>query len=616
MVKVIKKRTLLWLLLLIGGVWLAAGVIRSTRTSATHTNTLISSDRLYQHTKYLASDELTGRLSGTPGAEKAAEYIAREFARLGVSAPDGYQKYQQTFSFVSGIDLGRNNQLAIGSGADSGLGRELRLSQEFMPTAFSVSGHFQGGAAFAGFGISAANLNYDDYLDLDVKGQFVFVLRYGPDGNDQHSQFHRHHALRYKALTAREKGASGIVYIDDQEEFSKSTLSKLRYDAEFADSGIAAVAVSLPVARELFRTVGQDLDGLKKSIMAGKKPRSVSLPNLYLSLRTELHKITKGTANVVGVLHGNGDRLKEEAIVIGAHYDHLGLGEMGSLSEKRGHEIHNGADDNASGTAGLLELAKVFALRREELKRSLVFVAFSGEEEGLLGSKHYVSHPPIPLEKTVAMVNMDMIGRMKGNRLTVGGSGSSPLWKELLGRLEQGSRLELKYDDDGYGPSDHASFYAKDIPVLFFFTGVHQDYHRPTDDYDKINLAGQQAVLELVFEAVMNVSQQDIRPLFSKVKESPAARGRGEFRVYLGTIPEYGEEVEGVKLSGVRDGSPAAKAGLKSGDIIIQCGGKQIKNVYDYTYVLGDRNVGDVLEIVVLRGNDRLKLQAILEARP
>src|SRR4030095_8893883 len=224
------------------------------------------------------------------------------------------------------------------------------------------------------------------------------------------------------------------------------------------------------------------------------------------------------------------------------------------------------------------------------------------------------SAPAFPLENTVAMINMDMIGRMKDNRVIVGGSGTSPEWKELLTRLQPAS-LDLKFQDDGYGPSDHASFYAKNIPVLFFFTGVHSDYHRLSDDSDKINLAGAVNVLQLVFETVQAVSQQEARPAFSKAKESKESSGRSEFRVYLGTIPDYGEEVEGVKLSGVRDGSPAAKAGMKGGDIIVECAGKQIKNVYDYTYVLGERKPGDVVEIAVLRNNERVKMQVTLEER-
>jgi len=607
MKKPLAKRIVLSCALVFASAWLTVAVIRSKRTDNGNGKSVISSSELLRHIQYLASDELAGRLAGTAGAEKAAAYVAREFEKQGLAPSAGKKSSLQPFTFVSGIELGTDNRLSVAT-------EPLELKKDFMPTSFSLAGDFQGTAIFAGHGISAAALKYDDYQNIDVNDRFVFVLRYGPEGNNPHGQFHRQHALRYKAMTAREKGARAIVYIDDEEQFSKSTLSKLRYDADFADSGIAALSISLPKAQELFKRAGLDLDALKKEIATTKKPLTRDLQPIQLAFHCELRKVTPTTANVVGVLEGNDPVRKKEALVIGAHYDHIGLGELGSLAEGRGREIHNGADDNASGTAGLLELARVLASQRASLKRSLVFAAFSAEEEGLLGSKHYVSAPAFPLENTVAMINMDMIGRMKDDRVIVGGSGTSPLWKEMLPRLKPGN-LDLKFQDDGYGPSDHASFYAKDIPVLFFFTGVHQDYHRPSDDADKINLPGASSVLELIFETAQALSQQDARPTFSKAKKSKEARGRGEFRVYLGTIPDYGEEVEGVKLSGVREGSPAAKAGMKSGDIIVECAGKQVKNVYDYTYILGERKQGEVVEIVVLRGNERVKLQVTLEER-
>ncbi len=607
MTKPIARRIVLISAFLLGSAWLAVAVIRSKRAENGNVNSPISTSELFRHIQYLASDELAGRLAGTAGAEKAAAYVAREFEKQGLTPAPGKQSRLQSFTFISGVELGADNRLSV-------VAEPLELKRDFMPTSFSLTGDFQGPAIFAGHGISAPALKYDDYQNIEVKDRFVFVLRYGPEGNNPHGQFHRQHALRYKALTAREKGARGIVYVDDEEQFSKSTLSKLRYDADFADSGIAALSISLPKARELFKRAGLDLDALKKEIASTKKPVTRDLPQIQLAFHCELRKLTPTTANVVGVLEGSDPVLKNEAIVIGAHYDHIGLGDLGSLAEGSGRQIHNGADDNASGTAGLIELARISARERANLKRSLVFVAFSAEEEGLLGSKHYVSSPAFPLEKTVAMINMDMIGRMKDDRVIVGGSGTSPQWKELLPGLKP-TNLDLKFQDDGYGPSDHASFYAKDIPVLFFFTGVHQDYHRPSDDTEKISLQGASKVLELVLKTAHALSQQDARPAFSKAKDSKESRGRGEFRVYLGTIPDYGEEVEGVKLSGVRDGSPAAKGGMKGGDIIVECAGRQIKNVYDYTFVLGERKPGEVVEIVVRRGNERVRLQVTLEER-
>ena len=320
--KPLTKRITLISAFLLASTWLTVAVIRSKRVENGHAKSVISASELSKHIQYLASDELAGRLAGTAGAEKAAGYIAREFEKEGLVPAAGRPSRLQPFTFVSGIELGTDNRLTVA-------GEPLELKKDFMPTSFSLAGDFQGPAIFAGHGISTPALKYDDYQNIDVKDRFVFVLRYGPEGNNPHGQFHRQHPLRYKAMTAREKGARGIVYIDDEEQFSKSTLSKLRYDADFADSGIAALAVSLPKAREIFKRSGLDLDALKKEIAATKKPATRDLPQIQLAFHCELRKVTPTTANVVGVLEGSDPVLKKEAIVIGAHYDHIGLGDVG-----------------------------------------------------------------------------------------------------------------------------------------------------------------------------------------------------------------------------------------------------------------------------------------------
>ncbi len=587
----------------------------------------VTAYRLAAHLKYLSSDELVGRLAGTPGAEKAAEYIAREFKSYGLRPKGEGGAYLQPFTFVSGVRLSSASTNRAEVFCDKSRDttspqaaiheqRELRLGMEFMPAAFSQNGTFRGGVCFVGYGISAPELSYNDYQGVDVKDKLVFVLRHGPEGDDVHSKFGKYHALRHKALTAREKGAKAIVFIDDGADFSKSTLSRLRYDNSFADSGIAAFAISKSVALEILRPGGIDLEAIQKQIASDKKPHSAAVPSVQIEFQCDLTKEMQSTANVLGYLEGSDAALKQELIVVGAHYDHLGMGENGSLASHPGHEIHHGADDNASGTAGVLELARVSALHAGTLKRSLLFIAFSAEEEGLLGSKYYVNHPAFPLEKTVAMVNMDMIGRMRDKRLIIGGAGTSPVWRDLLIRVNRDWGFELKFQDDGYGPSDHSSFYGKDIAVLFFFTGVHPDYHRPTDDFEKLDTFSEEKLLKFAYEVIAQVDTLDTRPLFTKAKETPRPQGASEFRVYLGTIPDYGEEVDGVKLTGVREGSPAAKAGLKGGDIIVECGGKKIKNIYDYTYVLQEHKVGEMVDIVVLRNRERMSLRAILESRP
>ncbi len=346
--------------------------------------------------------------------------------------------------------------------------------------------------------------------------------------------------------------------------------------------------------------------------------------------------------NVVGILEGNDSTLKNEAIVIGAHYDHLGRGGMGSLVANS-KEIHHGADDNASGVAAMIELARQFAKSKNN-KRTLIFIAFGGEEEGLLGSKFYVNNPAFPIEKTVAMINMDMVGRLKDDKLTVGGIGTASEWENLVREKNSfypnkndknkkeavvlGSKgaipvektdenavllsplpeayFDLQLNQDGFGPSDHSSFYGKQIPVLFFFTGTHLDYHKPSDTADKINYEGLEKIMNYVGEIARSIDQNPTRPTYKVAPTSSTGGGRTSFNVTIGVIPGYGDSNDGMPLDGVRDGSPAAIAGLKAGDKIVKFAGKEVKNVQDYTKILGELKADTEYEIEVMRGTERL----------
>jgi aminopeptidase YwaD len=373
-------------------------------------------------------------------------------------------------------------------------------------------------------------------------------------------------------------------------------------------------------------------------------------PSAKLSLSTDLIRREVPASNVVGILDGSDPVLKNEVIVVGAHYDHLGRGGEGSLAPKEG-DIHHGADDNASGTAGLLELARIFSQQHPRPRRTIVFIAFSGEEEGLLGSNYYVNHPIVPLANTVAMINMDMIGRMKDNKLIVGGVGSAQGWRdlvarsnveasfkptsesnppdtivhgngtpviaangELIGSTTPRQAFALTLSEDGYGPSDHSSFYAKQIPVFFFWTGTHEDYHKPSDTADKINYEDESRILNLVSRVVLDIDSNDKRPVYAVAKSESTGRSTG-FRVYLGTIPNYADSSDGLLLDGVREDSPAARAGIKAGDRIVKLAGRDVHNVYDYTYALGEMKAGQEYEVELLRGGERLKLKLTPAAR-
>lgn len=334
--------------------------------------------------------------------------------------------------------------------------------------------------------------------------------------------------------------------------------------------------------------------------------------------------------NVVGVLEGRDKILKNEAIVIGAHYDHLGRGGQGSLAANS-TDIHHGADDNASGTAAIIELARQFAKDRSN-KRTLIFIAFSGEEDGIFGSKYYVDNPVFPLDKTVAMINLDMVGRLKDDMLTIGGIGTATEWKSLVenansrptsftpvydpSKVSYRKLFRLQLNDDGFGPSDHSSFYGKQIPVLFFFTGTHLDYHKPSDTADKINYDGEIMVVAYIAEIIKAIDQSLTRPTYTVAKSSGTPGGRTGFSISLGTIPTYADSTDGMLLDGVRENSPASKAGLKAGDKVIKLAGKDIRNVVDYTAAMSEMKPDVEYEIVFVRGGETLTLKIVPAKRP
>jgi hypothetical protein len=574
---------------------------------------LTASDVQY-HVNYLASDSLEGRLSGTPGAEAAATYIAAEFKRFGLRPLGDNKSYNQSFDFVGDISLGQHNRLTLRRGQRD---TTLMINKDFIPAGFSSSDSVTGEVIFAGYGISATEQNYDDYAGIEVNGKIVLALRYSPTSHDPHQNFAKFEPMRYKALQARQHGARALLVVagvsdkSDSAATSGDQLPKLRFDRSAADAGLPITYITSAAANWLLAETGESIESLQAKINQNKKPASFSLSGVYADLVTEVKQERRVTANVIGKLPGTDPVLKEQAVIIGAHYDHLGRSSEGAMDPEKEGQIHNGADDNASGTAGVLELAQYFATKPHRPRRSLIFMTFSGEELGLLGSSYYVNQPLFALDHTVAMINMDMIGRMRDSTLVVQGIGTSPYWQSLIERLNQSFNFKLTLKKDGPGPSDHSSFYQKNIPVLFFFTNEHEDYHRVTDDADKINAQGEARILSLVAQVVEEVANRDSTLLFTKAEpERPAMRG---FRVWVGTMPDYAAEVEGMRISGVRGGSPAERAGLQSGDIIIKFGKFDIKNIYDYTYALGEFSPGETVPVVVKRGDQTITVTVTLE---
>ena len=585
------------------------------REPARYVSPDITARELQQHVAYLASDELEGRASGTRGNELAARYIADQFGSYGLNPAGDNGTWFQSFQVLSKVEADDQNNMKISAGKRSS---SLALKTEFIPLSYSADTAVTAGVVFVGYGIAADTLNYNDYANVDVSGKIAVILRYSPDYGKPDSKFYDYAPLYRKVFTAREKGAAGVILVTGPADEEKPSLVPLRAERGLSSSGIAAVSTTAPIVDSLLRWSGskKNLRALQQSIYDTKAPESFEVRGVTVAMRTHITKIYASTANVVGYLEGNDPQLKNETIVLGAHFDHLGLGGPGSGSlQPDTVAIHNGADDNASGTSALMEIAQALSAERGILKRSYVFIAFTGEEMGLLGSAHYVKNPAVPLERTTAMFNLDMVGRLRDSALTVEGIGTSPLWKPLLEKENELFHFRLKLGQGGTGPSDHASFYAKDIPVLFFFTGLHDDYHRPSDDWDKINYEGERQVAQFAFQVANDLDAAE-KPAFVRVQTSASdSASRRGFRVTFGIVPDYSEDENGLKISGTRPASPAEKAGLKGGDVITKFRGKDIKSIYDLTYVLGECRPGDEVDVEFKRGGEVKSAKVKLEAR-
>lgn len=573
-------------------------------------NPEVTTEEIKEHISFLASDKLKGRDSGTEELFGAAVYISDEFKNYGLE-PLFKDGFLQEFPFVKTIELTDKNSLSFST---NGSEVELKLREDYITVPFSGNTDVNASLVFAGFGISASDLNYDDYSGIDVKNKIVIVFRNTPEPAVAHSGFDAHSPLRKKSSVARDKGAAGIIFINPYDSNKTSDdLVEFSFDRGGAMSDFSVQSVKRIFIEELLHNEGINLKDVYNKILESKKPSSFELKNSSAKISTEVKEVEAVSWNVAGYLEGKDPELKNELIIIGAHFDHLGMGGEGSLYRGDEPQIHNGADDNASGTTGVLELAEKFASRKNNLKRSIVFITFSGEELGLLGSNYFVNNLPFPVEDAITMVNIDMIGRLKDSSLIVYGTGTSSDWKDILNNNNKYG-FKLTFNDEGFGPSDHSSFYGKKIPVLFFFTGTHEDYHKPSDDTEKINFTGEKDILNYVYDIVTAIDKNPIRPdyLLVEKKESGQMFAR---KVYVGTVPDFASNVDGYKISGVSEGSPAQLAGLQGGDIIISFGGKKISNIYDFTYALGDFVPGDEVDVIVKRGEDEIAFKVKLASK-
>jgi aminopeptidase YwaD len=608
--------------------------ISAQKTSETEAN-------LRKHVGYLASDALEGRRTGESGATSAAGYVTNMFANYklkgGVSQTKNGKisnNFLQPFPYIAGVSIADSgNTFTLDVAKNDGQKMTFDDKPGFKPIGSSPNGQVSDReVVFAGYGIVSEEQKYDDYKNLDVRNKVV--IAYNGNSNSRFDAY-------TKAKIAKDKGAVGLLLISRESDIEKDKLAALKYDQASGETAVPTLLISRKTAADLFGTTETKVVEIEK-ILSSNTDAAIRIiveinSKAIVGFKVNLIKKETETYNVIGILEGNDAQLKNEAIIIGAHYDHLGKGGQGSLAVNS-TEIHYGADDNASGVSAMLELARQFAKEKKN-KRTLIFIAFGGEEEGLLGSKFYVNNPIFPLNKTVAMINMDMVGRLKDDKLTVGGIGTANEWKSLVEskneiipkvygdskkatssnafaeKRESVYRFSLQLNEDGFGPSDHSSFYGKQIPVLFFFTGTHEDYHKPSDTADKINYGGLLKITEYVADITRYIDQSSTKPTYKVAQSSGTGGGRMSFNVSLGTVPAYGDSTDGMLIDAVRDNSPAAKSGLKAGDKIVELAGKDVRNVQDYTIILGELKADTEYEIVVMRGAEKLTLKIIPAAR-
>lgn len=648
---------------------LSAGWISSAASAADAADE--AKARLLDQLKFLASDELEGRGVGTAGLNSAAEFLRNEFRTMGLAVDRVNGGAFQTFNLITGAKQSAPATLQL-VGPD-GKTFELQPGTDFDVCSFAGSGAFEGDLVFAGYGIEDNDPPYNDFAGLNVEGKVVLILRRNPrQAASKARGTPRNAELRTKLSHAHQHKAAAVLFVNDpysvkeKAESRRLGIAKAAVEvAEFADAflsstgaeadKVAAAKDKLTQSVQRWKTLkdagtkavddelmkfgyagyGDDkpippafhitqsqadmllkaalqknLADLEAAIDKDFMPQSAALPGWKVKGSTSIERIRSDVFNVIGVLDGEGSKA-QETIVIGAHYDHVGRGGASSLAPGS-NDVHNGADDNASGTVALVELARRFAARRQKLPRRLVFIAFTGEELGLLGSAKYVKDPVFPLEQTIAMFNMDMVGRLQDDKLTVFGSGTSPRWEPELKALNEQAGFKLTFKPEGFGPSDHSSFYGKKIPVLHLFTNNHPDYHRPTDDWDKINIDGMYRIVDLLAKEVEQTAYNPDRPEYVEVKGRAQVERAGN-RPYFGTIPDFSGEGDGYAITGAAPGSPADKGGLKGGDRIIAMGENKISGLDDFDLALRKFKPGDEIAVTVLRDGKPVTLKVTLD---
>lgn len=553
-------------------------------------------NRLKKDVYTLAADSFLGRKPATKGDSLAQRYILNEIKLTKAKLID--QKGLQAVSFVSDIDIMPENSMIIDN-------NEMQLRRDFIPALFSSSQTLETSAFFVGYGLYSKkgdSIVFNHYQKNNIEGKWAVFFQDAPE-NLKISK--RELRDRTKVLTAKDRGAAGVILVTN-----KNSLPEQQFDRISSNSGIPTIYIN----KEVFNYLCSLNHYVADSLVA-QASRNLFNPiafNTIIKAKTNVKPVYATSNNVIAITTGSDSKLKYEYIVVGAHFDHLGMGGEGSGSRKPDTlAVHNGADDNASGVAGVLELMRLIEKAKQKPKRSIIWVAFTGEEMGLLGSKEFVKNPPVELSKIKTMINLDMIGRMNDSipRLSISGSGTGSVFTSMLDSLSKQTSFAVKLNPDGNGPSDHASFYGKNIPVLFINSGIHTDYHTPMDDREKINYKSMVQIVDFTEKLLYTIANYTNTIDFKETRSSQQSQNYGDTKITLGIIPDVSGTTEGLLVEGVKAGGYADKAGLKKGDIIINLDGKEIKNIYDYMARLNQLELGRLLHIEIIRNGKKELLQ-------
>jgi len=571
----------------------------------------ITTKDILQHLQYLASDAMKGRYPGTKESKEVSDYLKQHYQNAGLKlmCDSGFQY----FDITSGMIPGKNNTMKFEN-------KNFTYGKDFLTYSFSSNDTLDTAVVFAGYGfdIKKDTLLWQDYAGINIKNKWVMILTGDPGSDSTRNPWRRYSFDRNKAITAHDLGAAGVIFVISEKNYPADNLEGNMVDLGYYNVDIPVLQITRKMANKLLKSKNTNISSLENELRQNKKPHSFIL-DVSIKATTDLLRTKLSTRNVVAIIPGTDSLLKNEYIVVGAHYDHLGmLGDVNNSQGSSKKEVYNGADDNASGTVGLIELSRVLAANKNSLKRSIIFISFDAEEEGLLGSKYFMAHLPVDKKKIKLMINFDMIGRMNSDQklLTINGTGSFKQSDSILNLYSNSSSgMKVRFSPGNFSGSDQFSFYTEKIPILFFFTGIHEDYHKPTDDIEKINLEGEKMVLDYAANVIQNFANTNTTLTFREDRSEQSNSPR-RYKVTLGVIPDFtNTEQNGFKIDGTRKDSPADKAGMLKGDIIQSIDGKMVNNIQDYMLRMENVEPGQTIVIEFLRNNVKQKVSVTFEIK-